>query len=272
MRTIFIILFIILTIWSIFSFDTARINLVARYYMANLSANPIKISFYTFCAVLLTITVFIVIYKGIAKPIRSQVKAIEPAFINFKDFNIKVNGSKTTSEYVKIYERLRATNKKCSVKEQILKFIDDNRFFYTNYPMEFKNNPSFNQQYSMLEVTQITALRVNEFRHTILFVSHNPSLQDKKLSYFTYENLPDNDSLHQILDPVFTDKVLNTLRENFEMWLKRGSGIHGSVGLAVTIGNKKLDGDWMWIGVPDPFNSNNNLNNLLTESIWLTGI
>ena len=117
--------------------------------------------------------------------------------------------------------------------------------------------------------TQITALKIGKYKHTILFVSHNDGLPDKKVTLIKFDEFPSNEKLHKILDPIFDDKILDSMKENFDYWLKNNIGIHGSAGISVTIGNTDKKNKWMWLGVPEPFKDNKGLNLLLTESIWL---
>lgn len=272
MRTTAIIVFIILSIWSIFSFETYKIFLAARYYWGNILTSPAR----TISITLLTLTIAflftIVTYKGLILPIRTQEKKIEAVYGEFKERNIEVDSSlKFTTEYLKIYNQLKV-GKRLPLKDEILKFIDNSKFFYSNLPTYFNENPDFNTCiFNMTPVTQVTALKIDNFQHTILFITHNINRPDKEINIYSYQNLPTNTNLHQILDPIFTDEILNTLRGNFEFWLAQGTGIHGSAGVAVTT-HPSLNGDWLWIGVPEPFNKDNNLNNLLVENIYLRGI
>ena len=265
MKTIAIIVYIILGIWAIFSFDTEKLSLFFRYYVANILAEPIKTCLYT-----LAIPISIVcLYKGIYKQIMNQTESIEPALSNFKDFNIKIDPINTTRDYIKIYNRLNTNEARKDIKDQILKFIDDSRFFYKNYPSAFKNNIAFNQMYDMSSSTQVTVLRIDKFKETILFISHNSNLPDKKISMYTYDKLPDNESLYKILDSAFTDKSLNILNDYYYSFEKNGVGQYGSAGVGVAAESVNKP-KWMLLWLPDPFNAENNLNKLILESIWLT--
>lgn len=264
MKTVGMILFILLSIWSLFSFETTKIILSGKYLYGNFVSNPTKIVGYILLLILLIIGLFVTINNGFKKPFANQMAAIEPIIPAFEERNYNTEKFKH-SEYIKIYERLnRNTNKKLSDKEQVLKFIENSRFIYQNLPEIITKETSSNTQiFNMNRVTQVTMLRVEKYKHTIILISHNPKLEDR-LSVYEYKNLPDNNKLRKISDEVFTDEILNTLRDNFEMWLNGGI-IHGSAGLAVTT-SRNLKGDWLWIGVPNPFNDYY-LNDLIAENL-----
>lgn len=249
--------------WELFS-DNA---LHFRYYIANVSANPIKTISLTLILGLLILIFFFFFSKWFGNPIESQIKTIEPAMEEFKNHNVKIDSIKRsmTSKYVAIYERLKPINKKLSVEEQILKFMNDARFLYNNYPSAFNAVEGFSRNYDMSKVTQVTALKIEKFKHTFLFVSHNPNEADLKLTYLKYEDLPDNKKLRQILDPVFEDDVLNWLRKEFENRLSKNSE-NPEKGYQHC---SQIMGEWALIGVPDPFNNNNYLSNLLKGVVWL---
>lgn len=271
MKTIAIILYIILGIWALISFDTEKPGIVIRYYVANIIANPIKTVLYTFVIIVFTITSLLIFNKILYRPIVSQIKIIEPAFSNFKDFDIKFDSLNTTAEYVKIYERLRMKSKKYSLEDQILNFIDDSRFFYKNYPACFKKNNNFNQLYDLTDKTQVIVIRLEKYKETLLFIHHNPKLPDRKISTFTYEGLPSNFALSKILDPIFSSKNYSYINDYYDYFDKHGIGQYGSTGIGVANSSIK-NHEWMLLWLPDPFNKDNNLNNLLAESVWLTKI
>ena len=265
MKTAGMVLFILLSIWALFSFETTRIILSGKYLYGNFITNPIKTLGYILLLLLIIIGFCLTLNNGFIKPFRNQMVAIEPIIPAFKERNYNVDSFKQ-SEFIKVYEKLnKNTNRNLSDKEQVLKFIENSKFVYQNLPKIIKTETTYNTQvFNMNRVTQVTILRVERYKHTIILISHNPNVEDRLLSVYDFKNLPDNNSLHKILDPVFTEEILNTMRDNFEMWLN-GGFIHGSAGLAVTT-SRNLDGEWLWIGVPNPFNDYN-LNDLISESI-----
>jgi hypothetical protein len=269
MRTTAIILFIILGIWSIFSFETSRIFLAFKYYWSNILVFPIRTISITIIALVISSVLVIIVNKGIVNPIRLQQQKIENIKHEFEIRNIKIDfNSEMMLSYLKIHDKLKS-NGTSSIENEILNFIDNSRFFYNNLPAIFENNPEFNKQvFNMINPTQVVAIKIKRYKHTILFISHNKNFPDKRIKILSYEDLPSNLELHKILDSIFTDLILNTLKENFENWHKYNIGLHGSAGVAVAT-NPNLSGGWMWIGVPDPFNNENNLNNLLAENIYL---
>lgn len=272
MRTIVIILFIILTIWSIFGFETSNISLALKYFIANVLANPIK-TILTLVGILGLATILCLFtHFTIIRPIRNQIEKIEPLAVEFKERNIKFElNSKTISEYIKIYDQLRS-KKRLELNVQILKFIDDSKFVYSNLPDALKNYQELNTSiFNMNRVTQVTALKIEKYKHTILFISHNEKKADRQINFYKFDNLPENEILQTYLDSIFTDEILNPLRQNFEFWLKNNYGLHGSAGVALAT-KPNHDGEWMWIGVPEPFNENNNLSNLLAENVFLKGV
>ena len=98
MKTAGIIIYILLGIWAIFSFDTEKINLFSRYYIGNIIANPYKYVSYSIICILMTIMLTFIFYKEFYLKIQNQAKIIEPALSNFKDFNIEIDSLKTTAE------------------------------------------------------------------------------------------------------------------------------------------------------------------------------
>lgn len=262
-KILMIIFFALLGIWAAYSFDT----LWMRYFLSNLFAYPVKTISLTLCLILLILIFYLILVAGFIGPITNQVNAIEPAIEEFKNHNIKIDSIRlaVTSEYVAIYERLKPSDKKHSVEEYISKFMKDSRFLYKNCPSVFNSAVGFSKNYDMSGVTQVTALRIEKFKHTFLFFTHNLNEPDQKLIYLKYEDLPNNKALHQILDPVFEDEVLDNLRMYFEDGLSKGL-IVDSYKYEYSSQNP---GEWTLIGVPDPFNRNNYLSNLLRDAVWL---
>jgi hypothetical protein len=265
MKTAGLILYTLMGIWAFYSFETTKITLTSKYLFANFISNPIKTSSYTLIIILIVFGFGIIINKGFINPIRNQISIIEPIFTAYEERNYDTKKFKR-SEFIKIYEKLnKSTNKNLSDKQQVLRFLENSKSIYQNIPPIIQSGTTYNTKiFNMNRVTQVTMLRIENYKHTIIFISHNPSKADQSITVYDYQNLPDNNSLHQILDPIFTNEILNTLRNDFEMWLNGGS-IHGSAGLSVTT-SKNLDGEWLYIGVPKPFNDYN-LNNLIAENL-----
>lgn len=265
MRAFFITLYIILGVWSLFAFETTKIVLTGKYLYGNFISNPLKISFYTIIILLFIFGFILTLNRGFINPIKNQIGAIEPIIPAFLERNYNVENFKR-EEFIKVFEKLnKDTNKNLNEEQQVLKFLENSKYVYQNLPIIIESETTYNTKvFNMNRITQATILKVEKYKHTIILISHNPNKPDRLVTSYNFEDLPDNKTLKNIVDPIFDDDKINEIRQTFEMWLS-GGFIHGSAGLSVST-SKKLDGEWLWIGVPNPFNDYN-LNNLVAESL-----
>lgn len=261
MKTILIVIYILLGIWALFSFDTVKPNIAFRYYLSNFSVNPFKIGLFTFLLFFLLIFSFFIVKSIFYENLISQYKSIEPIFTNFNENNIKVDTFKTTCEYVNVYEHFKSLKKEKDIKKEVLNFIDNSRFFHKNYPKAFSN--SIAKCYNFPKNTQISIIRIEQYKETILFICQNENLKDKEVNNYVFEQLPNNDKLDLIFSSCADNSVISFINDYYDYFNKHGFGQYGSVGFCTFI-----DINYSIIIVPDPFEEKI-LNDLLLERIWL---
>ena len=254
MKTIAIILYIILGIWAVFSFNTEKINLVYRYLIANSISNPTRNLIYSLLTVTLTIGLIIIITKGFLYPIREKSKRIESVFNRIEAMDIPAKNLESTIQYVKIFDRLSAKdNQNFNDKQIIENFIKNSIYIHGNMLKYWAERPDFEfSVFNFTRVTQITALKIKEYKHTILLISHNPEKPNKQIRIFEYDKLPEIDSLKKVVDPIFTEEVLKTIKLSFDNSLLRGYNIDEPLGYCAN-NDQNSKPEWSWIGIPEPF-------------------
>jgi len=267
MKTTAIILYILLGIWAIFSFDEVRVKSAIKYLGANLVAQPYKTTIYLILVVLLSTALSLIVYYGFISPFKNQRSAIDPVYVGLIERNYNTADFKT-SEYVVLYEKLKQSNdKNLNLRKKVLKFIDKSRFVYQNLPQIVKNNINYNTKiFNFNRVTQVTLIYIKKYRHTFLFISHNENKPDKELKEHIFDVLPNNIEIKKIVDPIFPQECFELINSAFDRWLEnKEHTVHGSAGLYVHT-DRSLDGRWLCIGIQEP-NQNYNLNNLIAEVI-----
>jgi hypothetical protein len=245
-KLIILLLSAFFSIWGAYDFKRIPYGYAVGYFLNF----PIK-SLAILCLMLVS---FFLTYKLIYIPINETKSKIDKVLVKFHPANIDTDNPNYEIAFSRILNELLKPNLKTLTPEKkLLEFIDCFRVVYDYLPNELSVALKNSQIVGIQNITQLKAVYIKKYKHTVIFIKHETNKPDKTIEYTTFDAEPSIDTLRNIFDPNHSlpDRAIISIPDTFERWLNGEISIHGDMGYS---GNGYIPNSepyWYWIGIPD---------------------
>jgi hypothetical protein len=181
MKFVLIALFMLLSLWSIFSFDLEKPLIAFRYGISFIIVYPFRFIF--LLAFLGSVGfIFWTVYMPHFQVITQTYTQAEQLLSNGERAGIKVKNIKGTLSYMRINNILNEPIRTDSTFEATLQdFITKQRALWDELPAAFRDPANNTGLISLPKPLQISYVKVEAWRHTILFLYSDENLLDKRI-------------------------------------------------------------------------------------------
>lgn len=243
----------LLSLWSIFSFDLEKPLIAFRYGFSFIVVYPFRFIF--LLAFLASVGfIFWTIYKPQLQVMNQTYVHAEPLLNNGERAGLKVKNIQGTLSYMRINKMLNEPIKTDSSFEVNLQdFIEKQRALWDELPPAFRDPANNTGLISLPKPLQISYVKVEAWKHTVLFLYSDEALPDKRIlhEHGDFSVTPSVQQL-QFHAPKIPEAIIEQVITAFNNWQTQAMSLYDAHMGFGYIGDPTPQHKFLVLFIPEP--------------------